>query len=919
MPEKYPNQNVIAETNRLGLPPARLPVQNPIYYGQCAEDYIALSILRSLAAVEGLNLSKERYLEIGANHPVATSATYLLHTGLGMTGVLVDANRHLIESLRRARPADTIIHTAVTANTSGKVDFFISDYSELSSLKKDFITDFPHVKAGVSEVSTIDSIGINDLIQQHFGSVSPLFMSIDVEGMDLELIEALDLSRHRPYLLQVEISKDWDAAGYQRIRSIIEHAGYAPVAQTDVNMLAVDSRRLQGTKVSDTAQDGATHSTLPVSDQSLLDVFQSVDIVSLDVFDTVLARKCAVPTDVFADMEIRHQWPGFQAIRTKAEAEARKKFRAGGTGETSLDEIYQCVGKHMPIPDDAPELELAAERRFLYAIPDALRLISLARQAGRRVIAITDMYLSSSQVNDLLQQCGVFVDRVYSSSDHRELGLGKYNGKIFQHVAQQESVAPERILHFGDNFQADFEQATAAGVNAISTPKVSEVLAANAPMLGELIAAAQHHGCGGIVGPMMSRLMQAPSSIASDAERFGYFYGGPLLAGFARFILAQAQRNKIAHLLLLARDGIIVQRTLDILRPANITWKTIPSSRRMTALPLFSELGSTAIRPLLGNAEKLSANDVLKLLSLDHLISNRPEHAQVQATDKSLELIHDLLLKQSTSERKALLDMLEPELADHELGRKAAWVDVGWALTSMAALNRLTQKSIAGFFVGSHGKAYDAKGLCGYLFELGEPFHVSNQIMDAVEVVELIFSDTSRSTAYLNHADGITTPRLIDKNSTERLRDVYIQDVQRGALAFIKDVSPFFDGLDQEALRTYNRQVISSLCSQPPIAVYNFLSKVPHDRHGGTAGWKSIGDYWKPMKVRQGYPTSSPGQDASFAFGKGAMRGNTKSNFRLLMEYRVLTLASQLSPVLTKRAAERFKRSALKRHPRYWR
>src|SRR5215471_17897675 len=42
-------------------------------YGQCGEDLIVRSLLEAKALSDGVDLRRERYLEIGGNHPFATS------------------------------------------------------------------------------------------------------------------------------------------------------------------------------------------------------------------------------------------------------------------------------------------------------------------------------------------------------------------------------------------------------------------------------------------------------------------------------------------------------------------------------------------------------------------------------------------------------------------------------------------------------------------------------------------------------------------------------------------------------------------------------------------------------------------------------------------------------------------------------
>src|ERR1700733_14798020 len=74
-----------------------IPAPAAEYYAQFSEDIIVVSLLEAkAAAAKEIDLTKQKYLEIGGNHPFATSATYLLHKRLGMNGVVVEANPELI-------------------------------------------------------------------------------------------------------------------------------------------------------------------------------------------------------------------------------------------------------------------------------------------------------------------------------------------------------------------------------------------------------------------------------------------------------------------------------------------------------------------------------------------------------------------------------------------------------------------------------------------------------------------------------------------------------------------------------------------------------------------------------------------------------------------------------------------------------
>jgi len=237
------NSNVYETIAATGMPMPDIPVHGIPYFGQCGEDLIVLALLRALALREGLDLAQERYLEIGANHPVATSATWLLQRAAGMTGVLVEANPRLLDALRTHRPRDHVLHAAVHTGESETVELFVSNQSELSSLDRDFVLQWRQGAVGEREVVTVPAIRIDELMRRHFADRVPLFLSVDIEGMDLEVLRDLDFTRFRPAVVQAEPSDHHHPGNTEAIAGFLASAGYLVIARTEVNLIALDAAR----------------------------------------------------------------------------------------------------------------------------------------------------------------------------------------------------------------------------------------------------------------------------------------------------------------------------------------------------------------------------------------------------------------------------------------------------------------------------------------------------------------------------------------------------------------------------------------------------------------------------------------------------------------------------------------------------
>jgi len=204
-------------------------------FSHFGEDASMLEYLRTVGS------TRISYLDIGANHPVIHSNTYLFYRA-GASGVLVDANPRICRHLRRKRPRDVVVNHGVAGEHRGKQVLHLMDLDGLSTLSADW---GKHLKEQglASEVDnvTVEVLGINELLAAYFPALGPTIVSLDVEGIDFEVIEAWDFTRWRPPLMCVETGaltkgryvKD------ERFTFTMRARGYRPLFETFANTVYV--------------------------------------------------------------------------------------------------------------------------------------------------------------------------------------------------------------------------------------------------------------------------------------------------------------------------------------------------------------------------------------------------------------------------------------------------------------------------------------------------------------------------------------------------------------------------------------------------------------------------------------------------------------------------------------------------------
>lgn len=303
-------------------------------------------------------------------------------------------------------------------------------------------------------------------------------------------------------------------------------------------------------------------------------------VITFDVFDTFLLRRCTAPDGVFErafhHLPIAASHPGlaesFVQSRILAELRARQKSVADiNSSEVTIAEIYRRLPRQaLGLEDVAIEALVAAEFQaeldLCLVNPEILQLAreALVRRQPLRIGFISDTYWSADQLKRLLGHCApdLVADFIYTSADHRTSKMAT----LFDRVTRGEGYRGAEAIHIGDNPVADILGARAFGIDAVHYPQPQEPIL---PLLTRESFAAQllqskrpdfsHRLDGGFHLLRRTALSQLPA--LSPEQREGAAIFGPLLAGFQQFLRQRvakiARAGGKAAILFLGRDGYL--------------------------------------------------------------------------------------------------------------------------------------------------------------------------------------------------------------------------------------------------------------------------------------------------------------------------------------------------------------------------
>lgn len=175
---------------------------------------------------EFFNFRTEGYfVEVGANDPKAGSQTWLLER-VGWTGLLIEPLPDKFDILREERPKSQVLQVAVSAPEKvGEQLFYISSDDVRSSLEKN--VDDPNVV--YEKKVKVQVMTLNHILDQ--AEAPPIdFLSIDVEGTELEVLKGLDLMRWKPKLILIE-DKLYNLSKHH----LLKNKGYKLAKRTNQN------------------------------------------------------------------------------------------------------------------------------------------------------------------------------------------------------------------------------------------------------------------------------------------------------------------------------------------------------------------------------------------------------------------------------------------------------------------------------------------------------------------------------------------------------------------------------------------------------------------------------------------------------------------------------------------------------------
>lgn len=552
------------------------------------------------------------------------------------------------------------------------------------------------------------------------------------------------------------------------------------------------------------------------SPQWYIDQLNAYDYISFDIFDTLIFRPFAEPTDVFYLLGEKLSFMDFKRIRMEAEWKARViSHEKNGHYEVTLEDIWDVLSKETGIDKETGMgTELEFETKLCYANPFMKQVFDELVARDKHVMIISDMYISADDMKKILDKNGIKgYKKLYVSCDY---GKNKAGGALYSYVKDELKLSGDVSklwAHVGDNYNSDVKNAKKNNVTTYHYPNVNENSKKYRPYdMSPTIGGAYR----GIVN---EHLYNGLNEYSMEYE-YGYVYGGLFVLGYCNFIHDYYTKNNIDRLFFLSRDGDILKQVYDYLYPNDATEYVYWSRRAATKLmanynkyDYFRRFiyhkanGEYTIESILESMELETVMNTLSDKMEGLSISDKLTTVNAPKLQQLLEANWDKVMEAYESEEKGAITYFDKLVENY---KKICAVDIGWAGSGAISMSYLFEKvwgfdcSLIGIIAGTNtihnfesdaSESYLLSGkLVSYMYSQThnrDLLKIHNPNKDYNVFWELLLSSPTKQFKGFGYDEEYGQPKLYF--GQEDYNTEGICQIQKGILDFVIDYKKHFE------------------------------------------------------------------------------------------------------------------------------
>lgn len=204
---------------------------------------------------------------------------------------------------------------------------------------------------------------------------------------------------------------------------------------------------------------------------ALIQEIEKHDIISFDIFDTLVMRNVYYNKDVFRIMaqELDSVW-GMDFFTARTEAERVLSLET----YPYIEEIYAYISPKYPVlqghEQKLIDREIALETELILPRHEMVEIFNLAKEMQKRVYIVSDMYMRHDTLAAILEKNGITgYEKLLVSSEYRS----SKPQHLFEHYLKE--IPAGSCLHIGDSWACDVIPSGKLGIDSFRLKMSTEI------------------------------------------------------------------------------------------------------------------------------------------------------------------------------------------------------------------------------------------------------------------------------------------------------------------------------------------------------------------------------------------------------------------------------------------------------------
>ena len=473
------------------------------------------------------------------------------------------------------------------------------------------------------------------------------------------------------------------------------------------------------------------------------------DNISFDIFDTLLLRNVDpsfIPTSkssLYIHMLI-NQYTKKSSINeiNYLRDVFVEETKIKGDEEYLFDEYVEYLLNHYKIPDKEVEKlkniiidnEINREIECLYLNEDVIEILEYLKKSGKKIFAISDMYISKSSMIKIMQHFDIYkyFEDIFVSSEYKAL---KFSGKLFRIFMLNKSILPSEFIHIGDNKISDFDIPKSMYINAIWYNDINS--------FNRRKKLSDFYLYGDNKSKYLGEWFKTENIKPINFRDYVIKYFSIDFINFVYSIIIKSQTNNIEAIYFLERDGNIFHDIYNILINEITILKDLKKidlyltnlSRKDSACLIdINDASKIISRANKINSSYFSITKIIEAFGL--LISDFPKNIQKIIIEENnninyfYENYKKIFLPYIENRRKSILEYLKKKNINKY--SHIALCDIGWGGTTQNDISTLFEDiNIYGYYYGTDIRINNIRDKA-YGYHIGEKLYFTYSLLEFI-------------------------------------------------------------------------------------------------------------------------------------------------------------------------------------------